>query len=362
MTDPNYPERIDTEVTLEVPPGYREEGRLDLYVTRFLQNVSRSKAQKGIKEGRVTVNGKVIKKVSHPVQPGDRIVCTLLKPPPLEIVPEAIPLDVPFEDEHLLVVNKPPGMVVHPAFGHRTGTLVHALLHHLGAGTVSFEEEEEEPETDDVGLSMMNAGPRFDGDAALRPGIVHRLDKDTSGLLVVAKNEGVHAALAKQFEQRTTRRRYKALVWGTPDPEEGRIEGALARHPRDRKKMAVVREDRGKFAATNYRVEERFQYVSLVSFVLETGRTHQIRVHAKSLGHPVLGDGTYGGAGVARGPDTARRRAYYRNLYDLLPRQALHAETLGFRHPVSREEMDLQSPIPADMAAAMEKLRKGEPG
>ena len=361
MTNPNYPDRIDTEVLLEVPEGYRENARLDQYVTGFLQNVTRSKAQKGIKEGRVRINGQVVTKVSHPVQAGDRIVCVLLKPPPLEIVPEDIPLEVAFEDEHLLVVDKPAGMVVHPAFGHRTGTLVHAVLHHLGADRLSFEEEDEEPDSDDVGLSMTNAGPRFEGDRVLRPGIVHRLDRDTSGLLVVAKNEEVHAGLAAQFERRTTRRRYLAIVWGIPDPEEGRVEAALARDPRDRKKMAVTDEETGKFAATNYAVVERFTYSSLVAFRLETGRTHQIRVHARHLGHPVLGDATYGGAGIARGGDTARRKAYYRNLYKVLPRQALHAETLGFRHPVTGDEIDLSSPLPPDMAGAVEKLRSGEP-
>lgn len=361
MNDPNYPERVETEVQLLVPEGYAEDGRLDMYVTRFLQNVSRNKAAKGIKDGRVTVNGKVISKVSYPVQAGDEIVCTLLKPPPLEIVPEDIPLEVAYEDEFLMVVNKPAGMVVHPAFGHRTGTLVHAVLFHLGSGRVSFEDEDPNPETEETGLSMMNSGPQFEGDTALRPGVVHRLDKDTSGLLVIAKSEVAHAGLAKQFEQRTIRRQYQALVWGIPKEEEGRIEAALSRDPRDRKRMAVVRDDRGKFAATNWKLEESFIFSSRMSFRLETGRTHQIRVHARHIGHPIMGDGTYGGLGVVRGADTGNRRAYYRNLFKAMPRQALHAETLGFTHPMTGEELDLHTPIPSDMQTALERLRRGEP-
>lgn len=361
MSDPNYPERIDTEVELLVPDGYQEDLRLDLYVTRFLQNVSRSKAAKGIKEGRVSVNGEVVTKVSHPVQAGDRITCILLKPPPLEIVPEDIPLDVVFEDEHLLVVNKASGMVVHPAFGHRTGTLVHAVLHYLGSGRLSFEEEDPDPETEDAGLSMLNSGPRFDGDTALRPGIVHRLDKDTSGLLVIAKSEQAHAGLARQFEARTIRRQYQALVWGIPEAEEGRVEAALGRDPRDRKRMAVVRDDQGKFAATNWRLEESFVFSSRFTFRLETGRTHQIRVHARHIGHPVMGDATYGGLGVIRGADTGNRRAYYRNLFKEMPRQALHAETLGFTHPITQDELDLSAPLPSDMQTVLRRLRRGEP-
>ncbi|MFT5143382.1 MAG: 23S rRNA pseudouridine1911/1915/1917 synthase [Rhodothermales bacterium] len=361
LIDPNYPERVDTEVTLTVPEGYQEEARLDQYVTRFIQNVSRNKAQKGIREGQVTINGEVVLKVSHPVMAGDRIVCILRKPPPLEIVPEDIPLDISYEDEHLIVVNKAPGMVVHPGFGHRTETLLHALLYHLGSGTLSFEEDADIPDADEVGLSVAGAGPRFDGDSALRPGIVHRLDKGTSGLLVVAKSELAHRGLAVQFEERTIRRQYQAFVWGIPDPGEGRIEAEVARNPRDRKKMGVVAEGKGKHSVTNYKLEESFIYSSRLSFRLETGRTHQIRVHSKYLGHPVMGDVTYGGLGVVKGADTANRRAYYRNLFTVMPRQALHAESLGFRHPITGVQVDLHADIPSDMATVLARLRRGEP-
>lgn len=361
MSDPNYPDHIETLITLSVPPGYTEAGRLDQYITRFVQNASRTKVQKGIKDGHVQVNGEVIRRVSHPVQAGDEIVCAIMRPPPLEILPEDVPLDIVLEDEHLLVVNKPAGMVVHPAYGHRTGTLVHAVLYHLGAERLSFDEEDVDPDEDEAGLSMLDAGPRFDGDLTLRPGVVHRLDKDTSGLLVIAKHGEAHAGLAEQFASRTIRRQYQALVWGIPEQREGRLEAALARDPRDRKRIAVVRDDKGKYACTNYRLEEHFIYSSRMSFRLETGRTHQIRVHARYLGHPIMGDETYGGTGVVRGPDTARRRAYYRNLFSIMPRQALHAETLGFRHPITGEEVDLRAEIPTDMQTVMERLRKGEP-
>ncbi len=360
-TDPNYPDHVETVVEMAVPDGYQEEGRLDQYITRFLQNASRTKVQKGIKDGNVTVNGEVVTRVSHAVQSGDRIACTIMRPPPLEIIPEDIPLDVVYEDEHLLVVNKPAGMVVHPAFGNRTGTLVHAVLHHVGGGRLSFEEDEDTADPEDAGLSMHRAGPKYDGDTALRPGIVHRLDKWTSGLLVVAKNERAHTGLALQFQDRTIRRQYQALVWGIPDEEEGRIETAIARDPRDRKKMAVVKEELGKYSCTTYKLEERFIYSSRLSFRLETGRTHQIRVHARHIGHPVMGDASYGGTGVVRGQDTANRRAYYRNLFKTMPRQALHAETLGFKHPITSEELDLRADLPEDMSLALQRLRKGEP-
>lgn len=364
------PEKQEIPVERDVPAGYREHERLDVYLTQFLPNATRTKVQQGIRDGRVTVNGEVIRRVSRPVQAGDHIVCVLLRPPPMEIVPEPIPLVIVYEDEHLIVVDKAAGMVVHPAYGNRTGTLVHALLHHVGAGPLSLDEaddeadegDEDDPGDGDPGLSRVNAGPRFEGDIAVRPGIVHRLDRDTSGLMVVAKNDVAHRRLARQFAERTIRRRYEAIVWGRPEPPAGRIEAELGRDPRDRRKMTVVRAGKGKHAVTHYETIERLGFTTHVAFRLETGRTHQIRVHARHIGHPVLGDATYGGTRIVSGPDIARRRAFFRNLFGILPRQALHARTLGFVHPATGEAMDFDSPLPADMVAALEKLRRGDPG
>jgi 23S rRNA pseudouridine1911/1915/1917 synthase len=366
------PEKIETRLEIAVPPGYREYERLDLYLTNVIQNATRAKVQKGIKEGHVTVNGKESRKPSSSVQPGDFIVCTIMKSPPVEIIPEDIALDIVYEDEDLLVVNKQAGMVVHPAFGHRTGTLVHALLHHVGGAPIVIDSEEDgedadsgdtDDEPDETGLSTINADPRFEGDVVLRPGIVHRLDKDTSGLLVVAKNDVAHAALARQFMNRTTRRRYEAIVWGIPTPESSTIITDLARDPHDRRKVGVVKEGggrskvKGKRAVTHYTVIEKFGYCSLVEFRLETGRTHQIRVHAAHIGNPIFGDTTYGGDRIRYGKDEGQRRTFYRNLFQRLPRQALHARSLGFKHPRTGEEMDFEVSMPEDMTHVVSRLR-----
>lgn len=353
------PDAQETLYTLEVPPGYTEDDRLDVYITRFMANASRSKVQRGIKEGRVRVNDRVVKRVSHKVLAGDVIACTLLRPPPIEAAPEDIPLDIVYEDAYLIVINKAAGMVVHPAYGNRTGTMVNALLHHLGSHSVQFDPENPDAgQDDDIGLSTINATPKSAEGMDLRPGIVHRLDKDTSGLLVVAKDDVTHAHLANQFFHRTTRRRYEAIVWGRPDPPEGRIDTFLNRDPKDRKKMAVSDEEIGKHAITNYQTIEGLGYTSHLAFELETGRTHQIRIHATHLGHPILNDAVYGGDLIRYGPRTARRKAFYRNLFAKLPRQALHAKTLGFRHPHTNEEMDFTSSLPEDMAQALVALRR----
>lgn len=357
------PEKQPTELIYDVPEGYRERERLDVYLTGFIQNATRAKVQKGIKDGLVVVNGTVASRPSQPVQPGDRIVCTILKAAPMDILPEDIPLDIRFEDEHLLVVNKPAGMVVHPAYGHRSGTLVHALLHHVGGGPIRVdsaddgEDDEDGDVEEDTGLSTLNATPRFEGDTALRPGIIHRLDKDTSGLLVVAKNDVVHVGLSRQFAQRTTRRRYLAILWGLPEPSAGTIRTDLARDPRDRRKMAAVAQGKGKHAITHYEVIEPFGYTCLAAFRLETGRTHQIRVHAQYIGHSIFGDPVYDGDRIRFGRDEGQRRTFYRNLFLELPRQALHAASLGFRHPVTGEELDFEAELPPDMLHVLERLR-----
>ena len=275
----NEPDKIETIIEIDVPPGQEGGVRLDVYLTGKLANATRAKVQRGIKEGGVDVNGRTRTRPSWGVQPGDHIVCRVMKPPPIVVAPEAIPLDVVYEDDDLIVVNKPAGMVVHPAFGHRSGTLINALLHHVGAGPLAAEDLDDESD-DDVGLAMDDVGPRFEGDLTIRPGLVHRLDKDTTGLMVVAKSDVVAGALGKQFAERTIDREYVALLWGVPDPPEGRVETWLGRDPRNRKLIAVRPEGDGKWAATNYWLEEDLGYLSLVRFKLETGRTHQIRVHA----------------------------------------------------------------------------------
>ncbi|MEM1043449.1 MAG: RluA family pseudouridine synthase [Bacteroidota bacterium] len=351
-------ETQQTVVVVEVPEGYHAGQRLDVYLTEHFPNASRAKVQRGIKAGDVTVNGTVQTKVSPPVAARDRIEVVFHRPPPIEAQPEPIPLDIEYEDEVLLVVNKPAGLVVHPAHKNRTGTLVNALLHHVGGGTLSFEEDEEND--DEVGLSTATAAPRFEGDVAVRPGIVHRLDKGTSGLLVVAKNDAAHAALARQFMERTVRRRYLALVWGRPDPPSGTVETHLGRDPRDRRKMAVVPEERGKHAVTHFETVEALRHTALARFRLETGRTHQIRVHARHLGHPILGDEIYDGTAIRSGLDSGKRRQFFRNLFETMPRQALHAATLGFTHPATGEALDFAAPLPADMQYVLDRLRAVE--
>lgn len=356
-------ERVEQIVTLQAPAGYTESLRIDRYLARFLPNVSRTKVSKGIEEGRVTVNGATVDKPSHIVQAGDTIVCTILRPPPIEAQPEPIPLDIVYEDDAVIVVDKPAGMVVHPAYGHRAGTLVNALLHHVGAGPIGVDvrpEGDEFPNDDlqDVGLSVLNALPDRDDDPAIRPGIVHRLDKDTSGLVVVAKNDAAHRHLARQFAEHTIVRRYLAVLWGIPDPARGRIEGSIGRDPRNRKRMTVAPAGTGKHAVTHYETLECLDHTVLAAFRLETGRTHQIRVHAQHIGHPVFGDETYGGRALRYGPVSSSRKAFAQNLFTRLDRQALHAETLAFVHPRTEREVSFRVDIPEDMKYVIERLRR----
>ncbi|HUN65858.1 MAG TPA: RluA family pseudouridine synthase [Bacteroidota bacterium] len=319
------------EIHIDVPPGQSPE-RLDVYLTRHIENATRAKVQKAIRAGLVRIGGSEAK-VSYRVSGGESIDITIPKPPPPDVEPENIPLEIVYEDDALLVVNKPAGMVTHPAFGHYTGTLVNALLHHAGAG-----------------LSAVND--------RTRPGIVHRLDKDTSGLLLIAKNDTVHAHLAGQFSRRETEREYQAVVWGTFDGKKsGVIEAALGRSASDRKKIAVRSE--GKPAVTTYRVVEEFGFLSLLSLKLLTGRTHQIRVHLHHIGHPVFGDPIYGGRRIAWGPTTPSRRDFVQRLLTIIGRQALHAKTLGFIHPVTGERKRFDSALPADMTELLAILRSG---
>ena len=350
------PDRIETEITISVPPGYREGARLDQYLTGNIQNASRSKVQQGIQAGQVRVNGEVVSKRSYSVQAGDVIVCTVMKPPPLDIIPEDLPLDIVYEDEAIIIVNKAAGMVVHPAYGNRSGTMVNALLHHLGSDPIDMEEEDP---YDNLDLSSINASPSFPGDPSVRPGIVHRLDKDTSGLLVVAKTDMDHAFLARQFHDHSIERVYKAILWGRFAEESGSVDEPLGRSPRDRKKMAVL--ENGKRAVTHYTVLETLAHTSLCEFRLETGRTHQIRVHAAHIGHPIVGDTTYGGDRVRSGAETRSRAQFFRNLFSEMPRQALHAAVLGFVHPRTRETVRFESDLPEDISYVIQRLRDVEP-
>ncbi len=319
-----------TEYLINVPEGQHTDIRLDKYITSFVQNASRNKVQKAIKDGHVLVNGK-LEKSSYIMQAGDRIEISLPKPPAPEAKPEDIPLNIVYEDDDLIVVNKEAGMVVHPAFGNWSGTMVNGLLYH----TDSLSKEDEE---------------------TIRPGIVHRLDKDTSGLLVVAKNEVAHKKLSKQFAEKSVERTYWAIVWGNP-PKSGSIEGNVGRSPRDRKIMTVLKEKKGKSAITHFETIEQFDHLALLQIKLETGRTHQIRVHMQHEHLYVFGDPTYGGNSVRYGPNTGSRKAMFNNLFSKLERQALHAKTLGFIHPGSEEYVEFNSELPEDFQVVLDTLR-----
>ena len=291
--------------------------RLDLYLQMHLQGVSRNKVQAAAKAGCVRVNYKV--------KPGDVITVMLPEPPhEFELLPEKIDLDIVYEDADLLVVNKPAGLVVHPGVGNWTGTLVNALLYYLDAS----------------------------------PLLVHRIDKDTSGLLVVAKTEEAQVGLAKQFFDHSIERKYNALVWGDFDEDSGTVVGNLARSPRDRRTMAVCDDEHGKHAVTHWHVLERFGYVTLVECVLETGRTHQIRAHMRHIGHPLFSDATYGGDAILKGTTFSRYKQFVANCFDVLPRQALHARVLGFEHPITGRHLHFESNLPADFAECLDRWRR----
>ncbi|MFO8029562.1 MAG: RluA family pseudouridine synthase [Cyclonatronaceae bacterium] len=321
-----------TRYDLDVPEGHHEQMRLDKYITQFIQNATRNKVQEGIRKGWVRVNG-VIEKASYRVQPGDRIVIIVPKSPPPEARAENIPLEIVHEDDDLIVIDKPAGMVVHPSYGNWTGTLVNALLHHTQRLSAVKESRD-----------------------LLRPGIVHRLDKGTSGLLVVAKTDQAHHYLSKQFAEKSVERTYRTVIWGVPLKDRGSIAQPVGRDPSDRKKMAVLEPGKGKDAITHYQVLRRFDHLALLDVNLETGRTHQIRVHFSWMGHPVLGDPVYGGDSVRFGPNTGTRKNMFQNIFSLLGRQCLHARTLGFEHPSGGDWLQFTSEIPDDMEKTIEKL------
>ena len=301
--------------------------RLDIYLQMHLEGVSRTKVQAAAKAGCVRVNDAETKS-SYKVKPGDVITVLLPEPPhEFELIPEPIDFPIVYEDADVLVVDKPAGLVVHPGVGNWTGTLVNGLLYYFG-------------------------------ESGAKPYLVHRIDKDTSGLLLVAKTEEAQVVLAKQFFEHTIERKYNALVWGDFDEDDGTIVGNLARSPRDRRTMDVCDDEHGKHAVTHWHVLERFGYVTLVECVLETGRTHQIRAHMRHIGHPLFSDASYGGDAILKGTTFSRYRQFVENCFELLPRQALHARVLGFEHPRTKQHLHFESPLPPDFAACLDRWRR----
>ena len=307
--------------------------RIDKYLMNFIENATRNKIQSAAKDGSIFVNDVPVKS-NYKVKPHD-VITVKFEHPPHEnlLIAEDIPIDVVYEDDDLLVVNKPAGMVVHPGHGNYSGTLINALIFH-------FE--------------------NLPNNSSDRPGLVHRIDKDTSGLLVVAKTEQAMAHLSNQFAKKTSEREYVALVWGNMDEDEGTIEGHIGRHPKNRLQNTVYEGDdidKGKPAVTHYKVIERLGYVTLVSCKLETGRTHQIRVHMKHIGHTLFNDERYGGERILKGTTFTKYKQFVDNCFKVLPRQALHARTLGFKHPRTGEFLKFESEIPEDISQCIEKWR-----
>ena len=329
---------VGTELEDELYEHHRFEAskgqsalRVDKFLMNMIENTTRNKIQQAAENGSILVNDVAVKS-NYKVKAGD-VVRLVLAHPTYEqlLTPENIPLDIVYEDDQLLVINKPAGMVVHPGHGNYSGTLVNALAYH-------FEN-----------LPM---------NSSERPGLVHRIDKDTSGLLVVAKTDFAMAYLTKQFAEKTSEREYVALVWGNIEEDEGTVEGNIGRHDTNRMRMAVHESDeKGKHAVTHYKVLERFGYVTLVSCQLETGRTHQIRVHMKHIGHTLFNDERYGGDSILKGTTFTKYKQFVDNCFKVLPRQALHAKTLGFEHPITKEFLRFDSPIPQDLQECIDKWR-----
>jgi len=313
----------------------QEPYRIDKFLMGRIENATRNKLQQAINAGLVLVNGKEVKQ-NYKIKPFDQIfIYSDLSPESTDVVPENIPLNIVHEDNDIIIINKPPGLVVHPGSGNYNGTLLNGIAYHLQQQNPSVSEE---------------TLPRF--------GLVHRIDKNTSGLLVLAKSDKAMRQLAKQFYDHTVKRRYLALVWGDVQDDEGTIIAHVGRNLRFRKLFEAYPEgDHGKEAITHYKVIERFNYVTLVQCVLETGRTHQIRVHMKHLGHPLFNDDFYGGDKIVKGTIFSKYKQFVDNCFAICPRQALHAKTLGFVHPSTGEEIFFESELPDDMARVIEKWR-----
>ena len=359
--------------------------RADKYLSSHMESTSRNRIQLAIDAGYVMANGKVIKS-NYKVKPLD--ILTIAFPyrrHESEIKPENIPLDIVYEDDALLVVNKPAGLVVHPGHGHFSGTLINALAYHLNLGTRPMKQRfgsvtgssaaanssaangsnaeaanSSAANGNGAAAEEMPEGCRFNrGEADERMGVlVHRIDMNTSGLLVVAKSEYAQIQLAKQFFHHTIERKYVALVWGNMESDSGTIVGNIARDPNDRLRYRVVEDGSGKHAVTHYRVLERFGYVTLVECQLETGRTHQIRVHMNHIGHPLFNDDRYGGDRIRKGTLYTKYKQFIENCFEVMPRHALHAKTLGFEHPITGKHIFLESALPDDFTAVIEKWRK----
>lgn len=310
--------------------------RIDKFLMHRAENASRNRIQNAIDAGSVLVNDKQIKS-SYKVKPLDIISVVLPHPPrDTEVYPENIPLNIIYEDDDVIMVNKPAGMVVHPGYNNYSGTLVNALVYHLNENAKNL--------------------PQLPGNEG-RPGLVHRIDKDTSGLLLISKNERSLTYLAKQFYDHTIKRRYVALVWGDLEGE-GTVTGYIGRSLKDRRVMSIYEdENQGKWSVTHYKVLERFNYVTLIECRLETGRTHQIRAHMKHIGHPLFNDSTYGGDKILKGTTFNKYKQFVENCFELLPRQALHAQSLGFIHPSTKKEVYFETELPDDFKAAVEKWR-----
>jgi 23S rRNA pseudouridine1911/1915/1917 synthase len=311
----------------------QEPLRIDKFLMNRIENATRTKIQQAAEAGNILVNDKPVKS-NYRVKPGDTITIVFAHPPrEIEIIPQNIPINIVYEDDHLVIINKEPGMVVHPGYGNYKGTLVNALMYHF----------KNLPKKDDQDV---------------RPGLVHRIDKNTSGIMVIAKDEITMARLAKDFFDRKMDRKYIALVWGDFTEDEGTITGNIGRNLKDRKKMDVFEdEENGKHAITHYKVLERFGYVSIVECKLETGRTHQIRVHMQHIGHSLFNDETYGGDRILKGTTFAKYKQFIENCFKIMPRQALHAKSLGFIHPITKKKLFFDSELPDDMKAVIEKWK-----
>lgn len=323
---------VKTQLQCTVPDGHTAEIRLDKYLATKLNSTSRTKIKEAIDDDLITVNGSP-EKASYIIEGGDVIDVTIPRPPRPEAKPENIPINVMYEEDDFLIVHKPAGMVVHPGVGNWSGTLVNGLMYYCDSLA----------ETDN---------------ADIRPGLVHRIDKDTSGLLVVAKTDEALSILSEYFKNKEAERTYWALVWGHPSYKRGKIFGPIGRDPKDRKKFAVVKPEDGKQAVTRYKVLEYFDHLTLLELKLETGRTHQVRIHFSHNDMPVFGDPVYGGSAVRYGPNTGPRKSMFNELFARVEGQCLHARTLGFDHPRTGRKMNFESALPDDFKYVLDTLRE----